>query len=90
MIVVKDVRVKNVSLDLRPRSPSFVPMVRPLMAADPKLVLYSVRFELSADQAQLVLTVELSVDQPAGVYTGVIVDSTTNDPGGTLSVTVGS
>jgi hypothetical protein len=90
LIVVKDVRVKNVALDLRPRSPSFVPVVRPLMAADPKLVLSSVRFELSADQAQLILNVDLSADQPPGIYTGVIVDSTTNEPGGTLSVTVGS
>jgi len=90
LIVVKDVRVKNVALDLRPRSPSFVPVVRPLMAADPKLVLSSVRFELSPDQAQLILTVDLSVDQPSGTYAGVIVDSTTNEPGGTLSVTVGS
>jgi hypothetical protein len=53
-------------------------------------VLSSVRFELSPDQAQLVLTVDLAVDQPPGTYTGVIVDSTTNEPGGTLSVTVGS
>lgn len=89
-IIVKGARVKNVALDLRPPSPRFVPIIHQLMASDPNHSLASVRFEARPDEHRLVLTVTVPRDQPAGTYTGVIVDSTSNEPGGTISVTVAS
>jgi hypothetical protein len=89
-IAVTGSRVKSVTLDLRPPSLRFVPVVRDLLASDPKFSLTAVKFELSADRTHLVLTVNVPRGQSAGTYTGVIVDSSTNEPGGTVSVTVGS
>lgn len=86
-IVVKGANVKSVVLDLRPPSLRFVPFVRQLMAADSKRSL-SAKFTLSSDPPRLVLTVNVPGDQPPGIYTGAIVDSSTNEAGGTLSVTV--
>jgi hypothetical protein len=86
-IVVKGANVKSVILDLRPPSPRFVPFVRQLMAADPKRSL-GAKFTVSSDPPRLVLTVNVPGDQPPGIYTGAIVDSSTNEAGGTLSVTV--
>jgi hypothetical protein len=89
-IAVTGSRVKSVTLDLRPPSPRFVPLVRELLAGDPKRGLTAVKFQLTADRTHLVLTVNVLRGQPAGTYTGVIVDSSTNEPGGMVSVTVGS
>lgn len=86
-IVVKGANVKSVILDLRPPSPQFVPFVRELMADDPKRSL-SAKFTVSSDPPRLILTVNVPGDQPPGIYTGAIVDSRTNEAGGTLSVTV--
>jgi hypothetical protein len=91
VILVTGIRVRRVTLDLRPPSIQFVPFVRSLAASDPRHApLTGVRFELSADQTHSVLSVNVPRNQPAGTYTGVIVDSTTNEPGGTVSVTVGN
>jgi hypothetical protein len=91
MIEVRGIRVKSVTLDLRPPSIQFMPLVRPLAANAPRLApLAGVKFEFSADQTRAVLKVKVSRNQPAGTYTGAIVDSITNEPGGTVSVTVGS
>jgi len=87
-IVVKGVRVRSVTLDLRPRSSRFVPFVHPLLAHGTNHVLTAVNFGLSSDRTSIVLSVNVPPDQPAGIYTGVIVDSGTNEPGGTVSVTV--
>jgi hypothetical protein len=87
LIVVTGTNVKGVELDLHPRSPRFVPFVGPLMASDPKRSL-SAKFAMSSDPPRLVLKVNVPGDQPPGTYTGAIVDSSTNAPGGTLSVTV--
>jgi hypothetical protein len=87
-IVVRGVRVRSVTLDLRPPSPRFVPVVRQLVASDPNYRLTSVAFTASAGEPRLVLTVTVPRDQPAGTYSGAIVDSASNVAGGTLSVTV--
>ena len=89
-IVVTGSGVKNVTLDLRPPSPRFVPLVHELLAGDPKHGLRDVKFKLAADKTHVVLTINVPPGQPAGTYTGAIVDSSTNQPGGTVSVTVGS
>jgi hypothetical protein len=87
-IVVRGARVTSVLLDLHPRTPSFAPLVRQLVAKDPQYSLNSARFTRSADPPRLVLTVTVPNNQPAGTYTGAVVDSGTNEAGGTLSVTV--
>jgi hypothetical protein len=86
-IVVKGANVRSVILDLRPPSLRFVPLVRQLISTDPKRSL-GAKFTVSSDPPRLVLTVIVSGDRPPGTYTGAIVDSSTNEAGGTLSVTV--
>ena len=66
-----------------------MPIVRELLASGQKHGLSAVKFRLTA-QKKLVLTVNVPRGQAAGTYTGVIVDSSTNHPGGTVSVTIGS
>ena len=88
VIVVTGARVKSVRLDLRPPSARFVPVVRALVGADPTHNLTSVRLTLSADRTHLVLNVDVPRGQPADNYAGVVVDSTTNEPGGTIGVIV--
>src|SRR5690349_20962851 len=86
-IMVKGANVTSVALDLRPSSSRFVPHVRHLVAVDPNHAL-SAKFSASSDPLRLVLTIEVPPGQPAGTYTGAVVDSSTNEPGGTISVTV--
>ncbi len=88
LIVVKGVRVREVNLDLRPPSLRFAPLIRHLLASDPNHSLTSVKFGISPNEPRLVLTVTVPRKQPPGVYSGVIVDESSNEPGGTLSVTV--
>jgi hypothetical protein len=87
-IVVTGGRVKNVTLDLHPRTARFVPLVGPLTAGNPKYVLTGAKFSVKSNPPGLVLTVSAPKDQAAGIYSGVVVDSSTGEPGGTLSVTV--
>ena len=87
-IVVTGRGVKKVVLDLRPHAPRFVPVVRELLASGQRRGLSNVKFRLTA-QKKLVLTVNVPRGQAAGTYTGVIVDHSTNHPGGTVSVTIG-
>jgi hypothetical protein len=90
LIEVKGIRVKSVTLHLQPPSIQFMPLVLPLAASPSSLApLTGVKFELSADQTRAILKVNVPRDQPAATYTGVIVDAGTNEPGGTVSVTVG-
>jgi hypothetical protein len=88
-IVVTGRGAKKVVLDLRPHAPRFVPIVRELLASGQAHRLSGVKFRLNP-QKKLVLTVNISRGQAAGTYTGVIVDHSTNHPGGTVSVTIGS
>jgi hypothetical protein len=64
-----------------------VPLVLPLFAGDPRNSLDGIKFGLD-EQRKLVLTVNGPRELAAGVYTGAIVDSTTKQNGGTVSVTV--
>jgi hypothetical protein len=86
-IVVKGKKAKSVALDLRPSSTRFVPHIRHLVATDPKHSL-TAKFTRSSDPLRLVLVVEVPDSQHPGTYTGAVVDSSTNEPGGTVSVTV--
>ncbi len=87
-IVVSSKRVTNVVLDLRPRSPGFSPFVQELVAAKSKRSLTSAKFTPSPNSPRLVLTIDVPARQPAGTYTGPVVDSSTKQAGGTLSVTI--
>jgi hypothetical protein len=87
-IVVNSKRVTNVTLDLHPRSARFVPFVQQLIAANAKHSLSSVKFTVSPDSHCLILTVNVPTRQPAGNYSGPIIDSSTSQEGGTLSVTI--
>ena len=88
-IVVSGRGVKKVVLDLRPHAAGFVPIVRELLASGHgQRGLPGVKFRLTA-QKKLVLMVNAPRGQAAGTYTGVIVDHSTNHPGGTVSVTIG-
>jgi hypothetical protein len=87
-IVVTGGRVKNVTLDLHPSTARFVPIVGQLTAGNPKYVLTGAKFSVRPNPPGLVLTVSVPKDQAAGIYSGVVVDSSTGEPGGTLSVTV--
>jgi hypothetical protein len=85
-IVVTGGQVKTVTLDLQPATARFVPFVGPLTAG--KYVLTGAKFLVKPNQPGLVLTVSAPKGQAAGIYSGVVVDSSTGEPGGTLSVTV--
>jgi hypothetical protein len=85
-IVVNSKRVTNVALDLQPRSAQFVPFVQQLAAG--KRTLSSVKFTVSPTSPCLVLTVDVPAKLAAGTYTGPVIDSSTGQAGGTLSVTV--
>ena len=89
-ITVKSRSQRSVQVDckLTPPSPRFVPCIRGLHAADAKLpALTDVRFMLGSEGG-LAVVIDLPDGQPAGTYTGAIVDMETNLPGGTLSVLI--
>ena len=73
---------------LCPTSPGFVPSVPALYSAEPNVPpLTNIRFAINPDMRP-VLVVNIPDKQPAGTYAGAIVNSTTNEPGGYLSVTI--
>lgn len=90
-IVVNGAKVTSVSLNLHPATAGFAPLALELFAQDRRSSLSSVKFSQSSDNPpRSILTITVPANQPAGIYAGAVVDSTTNQAGGTLSVTVGS
>jgi hypothetical protein len=86
-IEVRSVRPAQVILDLHPALSRFVPIVPALYPQSPgKRPLTDVKFGLSPDRAHATLTITVPDDLPPGTYTGVITDSATHEPGGTLCV----
>jgi hypothetical protein len=82
-------RRTQVRLDIRPKPGVFLPVVYALHASSPTLPpLTGVRFQLDAATATPVLHIDISDVQPAGNYMGVVVDSVTDEPCGTISVRV--
>ena len=80
-------RRTQVTLDLRWRGGVGAPRVHALHAADPALPpLTDVRFTIDAAQPEPVLQLVIADEHPAATYTGVVVDGSTNEPRGTLSV----
>ncbi len=82
-------RRTQVTLDLRGHSAGGLPRVHALHAADPTLPpLTDVRFTIDPAQPEPVLQLVIADDQPAATYTGVVVDGSSNEPRGTLSIRV--
>jgi hypothetical protein len=88
-IEVKSARPAEVTLELRPASPRFVPVVHALHPKPPGTrPLTDVKFKLSPDARRGVVAITVPDDLEAGSYTGVVVDSVTDEPGGILRVRV--
>lgn len=86
-IEVASTRRTQVTLDLRRRPGRFIPLVHALHAADPTIPpLTGVRFKMEPASPAPMLQVEIPDTQLPATYTGVVVDSTTNEPRGTLCV----
>jgi hypothetical protein len=88
-IEVKSTRPAEVTLELRPASPRFVPVVHALHPKPPGTrPLTDVKFRLSPDAQRGVVAITVPDDLEPGSYTGVVVDSVTDEPGGILCVRV--
>jgi hypothetical protein len=86
-IEVASARRTQVTLDLRLRPGRFAPRVHALHAADPSVApLTGVSFDMDPAHPEPMLRIEVPDNQPAATYTGVVVDSASNEPRGTLSV----
>jgi len=86
-IEVASPRRTQVTLDLRLRPGRFVPKVHALHPSDPSIPsLTGVSFDIDPARPEPMLRIEVPDQQPAAMYTGVVVDSASNEPRGTLSV----
>jgi hypothetical protein len=80
-------RRAQVTLDLNRTPAGFVPRVHALHAADPSIpALTAVSFEVDAVLGGPMLRVEVPDTQPPALYTGVVVDSASNEPRGSVTV----
>jgi hypothetical protein len=85
---VKSKKRAHVKWDLSSSPAGFSPSVPPLQSADrSKEPLRDVHFRMGEGQRH-VLVVNIPDEHPNGVYSGAIVDSKTNEPGGFVSVRV--
>jgi hypothetical protein len=85
---VKSKKRAHVKWDLSSSPAGFSPSVPPLQSADrSKEPLRDVHFKVGEGQRH-VLVVNIPDEHPNGVYSGAIVDSKTNEPGGFVSVRV--
>ncbi|MBK9682953.1 MAG: hypothetical protein IPO59_06525 [Betaproteobacteria bacterium] len=79
----------QVRLDLRLRQGQGAPLVHALHAGDPAVPpLTGVHLQPGTPHAGPLLQLTIADTQPAATYTGVVVDSTSNEPRGTLVVRV--
>jgi hypothetical protein len=87
-IEVKSSRRAQVTVDIWPTTGRFVPLALPLHNDDADVPpLTNVRLVID-ETTRPVLVVEIPNDQPAGVYSGVVVDADTRQPAGVVSVRV--
>ena len=88
-IAVAAAQPVEVTLDLRPDATGLQLIVHALRAVDPqKARLSDVGFRPAADGQPPTLWITVPQGQPAGVYSGVIVDEQSSRPVGTLSVRI--
>jgi hypothetical protein len=82
-------RPSRVAIDLEPGAALAELAVRALLGADENAApLTRISLDKGTEGGPLVLRVVVPDDQASGVYTGVVVDRSTNAPRGTLSVTL--
>ena len=88
-IEVVSLQPTRVSLELHGNAALDSIDVRGLFELDPAVSpLTDVAFAYSEEDQGPVLNIRIPPDQPAGTYTGVVTDSRTNQPRGTLSVKI--
>lgn len=88
---VKGARRAHVTLNMRPSSARFVPVISELKSATPgKRSLTGAKFKVHQDRQSGALVIDLPDDLEPGVYMGDVVDSFTNEHGGTISVRIDS
>jgi len=89
VVEVLSSRTTRVALKMDPQAGQFLPQVQALYAADPTIrPLKGVSFLLGPESAIPVVQVKIPDDQPPGTYTGAVVDRTTNEPKGTLCISI--
>lgn len=82
-------RHTHVTVDIRSRPANFLPHVHALHATNPAFPPITLaRFKLNTATMAPTLVVEIPDTQPAATYTGVVVDASTNEPCGTLSIRI--
>jgi len=82
-------RRTQVTLDLRPHPQRYIPLVYALHAPNPKIPpLTKMVFRLDKKRKGPILQLKIPSDQPAALYTGVVIDKHTHEPRGTLCVRV--
>lgn len=79
----------EITLDLKPRDPARPLSAHDLRATDPGLPrIGGVSITWRADEARLLVGIEIPEGQPAGTYSGLIVDDESGLPRGSLAVRV--
>jgi hypothetical protein len=88
-IAITSPRPAEVSLDIRPDSTARPLLVYALRAVDPdKPRVTDVVFEAARNGEPATLRLRVPAEQPAGVYSAVIVEADTNRPAGTISLQI--
>jgi len=87
-IEVKSSRRAQVTADIWPTAGRFVPLVLPLHSDDGDVPPLTNIHLVTDERTRPVLVVEIPDKQPAGVYSGVVVDADTRQPGGVVTVRV--
>jgi hypothetical protein len=87
---VRSKRRTAARLDLHPPAGNrFIPNVHALHSSDQNCpAIEHIRFASAGARSHTVLTIDVPDHQPPGVYTGVVVDHATGEPGGTLILQV--
>ena len=88
-VEIASARPTEVMLNVEPSPQPYTPFVHALHAPDRRVPpLTSIAFQKSPKSNMPVLLLKIPSKQPSGLYTGVVVDSDTNQPRGTLTVRV--
>ena len=79
----------KVNVDLGKLAPGGAPTVIELRTLDPQIdAIRDIRFDERNDDWSPILRIRVADSQPAGTYSGVVIDSSTNEPIGTLCLRV--
>ena len=88
-IEINSSRRINVKLEKQPFPEGFTPHVHELHAVDASVpALKTARFATDAETSAPVLRIDIDNAQPAGVYSGLVVDAASNEPWGAISVRI--